>query len=233
MTNNNDERQSKWLIVTNIQALLWLALALALAGSLKHLAAIFASVDGNIWFGWLQAVAVDVGLFALAYSIKVRKSARRTTRPLWAGVLLFTGISVYGNLAYGVLSIEGTLWPWLEWPRPFVLAGTLPILVLFLAELISDDRQHAEAQAKRAAKRETAAAFDQDTLDNLDRANEAKRTKIVERRQEVRQHLDNGVSPTDIATALGVSRRTILRDIAAFEMTRPEDIPGTIGRNGK
>jgi hypothetical protein len=64
--------------IFDVQYLLWLALILALVGSLKHLAAIFASIDGNIAFGWLQAVAIDAGLFALAYSIKVRKVDGKT-----------------------------------------------------------------------------------------------------------------------------------------------------------
>lgn len=134
------------------QTLLWLALVLALAGSLKHLAAIFASVDGNTLMGWVQAVAIDAGLFALAYSIKVRKAAKRSTRPLWFGVVLFSAISIYGNLAYGLLA-TGVLPAWIVAIKPYILAGSLPILVLFLSELLSDDRQHAEAEAaKEAAK---------------------------------------------------------------------------------
>jgi hypothetical protein len=53
-----------------VEYLLWLSLVLALAGSLKHLAGIFASIDGNTVMGWLQAIAIDAGLFALAYSIR-------------------------------------------------------------------------------------------------------------------------------------------------------------------
>ncbi len=133
----------------DVNNLLWLALVLALAGSLKHLAAIFASIDGNTFMGWLQAVAVDTGLFALAYSIRVRKVARRSIKPLWFGVTLFTGISIYGNLAYGLLATGGNLPAWIVASRPYVLAGSLPILVLFLSELLSDDRQHANEKEEK------------------------------------------------------------------------------------
>lgn len=136
-----------------VQSLLWLALLLALAGSLKHLAAIFASVDGNIFMGWLQAVAIDAGLFALAYSIRQRKTAERSTLPLWFGVVLFSGISIYGNLAYGLLATSGTLPAWILTSRPYILAASLPVLVIFLSELLADDRQFLAAQAAKAAKK--------------------------------------------------------------------------------
>lgn len=57
-----------------VQNLLWLALTLALLGSLRHLAEMFASIDGNHIYGYLSAIAVDAGLFSLSYSLKVRKA---------------------------------------------------------------------------------------------------------------------------------------------------------------
>ena len=133
----------------NVQSLLWLALVLALLGSLKHLAAVFASVDGDYLMGFLQAIAIDAGLFALAYSIKLRKVAKRSTKPLWLGVAMFTTISIYGNLTYGLFATNGNLPNWIAATKPFILAGSLPILVLFLSELLSDDRQY---QVKESAK---------------------------------------------------------------------------------
>lgn len=204
----------------NVESLLWLALALALAGSLKHLAAVFASVDGNHPMGWIQAVAIDAGVFALAYSIRTRKADRRTTKPLWFGVSVFTGISVYGNLAYGLMSTTGTLPGWLSVTRPYVLAASLPVLVLFLAELLSDDRQHAADVAAREAKRRTrqndvAAPVSAD-VSTPDKAEDTQRTEIDQRRDRVRRLSQDGLDPADIAQQLAVSTRTIRRDIAAL-----------------
>jgi len=128
--------KSKFLTLFNVHFLLWLALALALAGSLRHLAATYATVDDNYPFGVVQAVAIDAGLFALAFSIRTRRAAKRTTKPLWAGLALFTGISIYGNLSYGLLAETGTLPQWIIASKPYVLAASLPILVLFLSELL-------------------------------------------------------------------------------------------------
>ncbi len=206
----------------SVNSLLWLALALALAGSLKHLAAIFASIDGNSIFGWLQAVAIDAGLFALAYSIRVRKVAKRSVKPLWFGVTLFTGISIYGNLAYGLLATTGNLPAWIVASRPYVLAASLPVLVLFLSELLSDDRQHSKALAEKEARKATKVAktpkvATQTAEDlppgngNLNPGNDKQTVTKVERKQKLADlHTQNPKSTvTKLAAELGVSRGTV------------------------
>lgn len=179
----------------NVQSLLWLALILALSGSLKHLAAIFASIDGNVFMGFLQAVAIDAGLFALAYSIKVRKVANRSTKPLWFGVILFSGISIYGNLAYGLLAVDEILPHWIVVTRPYILAGSLPILVLFLSELLSDDRQHAEAKRR------------EEQIDIQDSKIATKTARVAELERILNQNPKT--TNSELATLLGVSRATI------------------------
>lgn len=129
---------SKYL---NTQSLLWLALVLAMAGSLKHLAAVFASVDGDYLFGLIQAVAVDAGLFALAYSIRQRKATNKPTWFVWCGVALFSLISVFGNYIYGQTALGGQVPGWIVWLKPIVLAASLPVLVIYLSEIVSDNAQ--------------------------------------------------------------------------------------------
>lgn len=201
----------------NIQSLLWLALALALAGSLKHLAAIFASVDGNHFMGWLQAVAIDAGLFALAYSLRQRKADKRPVRPLWFGVSLFTLISIYGNLAYGIMATTGSLPAWIAVTKPVVLAATLPILVLYLAELVSDNQQYAALEAAKAARKQGQRPESSGAdVGDLDTARAATQDKMTERRQTVGRLATRGLTEADIAERVGVSVRTIQRDIAAL-----------------
>lgn len=127
---------SKYL---NTQSLLWLALVLAMAGSLKHLATVFALVDGDYLFGLIQAVAVDAGLFALAYSIRQRKAHSRSVWFVWCGVVLFSGISIFGNYVYGQTALGGQLPGWIVWLKPIVLAASLPVLVIYLSEIVSDN----------------------------------------------------------------------------------------------
>jgi hypothetical protein len=197
--------------IFDVQNLLWLALALALAGSLKHLAAIFANVDGNISMGWLQAVAIDAGLFALAYSIRLRKVAKRSTKILWFGVAMFTTISIYGNLSYGLLATGGSLPGWIVATKPYILAGSLPILVLFLSELLSDDRQHAAKEAEKEAKKLAKSSKLPPTQPELAIANEARiATKEQRKRHLATLHSQKpDATITELATALDVSRGTV------------------------
>lgn len=206
----------------NIQSLLWLALALALAGSLKHLAGVFASIDGNHMLGWLQAIAIDSGLFALAYSIRQRKSDKRSVKPLWFGVSLFSLISIYGNLAYALAADGGNLPGWISATKPYLLAASLPVLVLFLSELLSDDRQYrqdeAEKEARRAAKKvakkggkSVQVELLPDGLDTLDAINTARSATKDENLYRLSRLLDASpeATNTELAGQLGVSRGTI------------------------
>lgn len=198
-----------------IEYLLWLSLGLALAGSLKHLAGVFASIDGNTVMGWLQAVAIDAGLFALAYSIRVRKVAKRSVKPLWFGVTVFTGISVYGNLSYGLLATDGILPGWIVVSKPYVLAASLPILVLFLSELLSDDRQHAseaaEREAKRTAKVTGNTANLPETIGNFATVNAEKSAEKETKKAQLAGILATNpeASNSELASLLDVSRATI------------------------
>lgn len=195
-----------------VEYLLWLSLILALAGSLKHLAAIFAGIDGNQLMGWVQAVAIDAGLFALAYSIRVRKVAKRSIKPLWFGVTVFTGISIYGNLSYGLLATDGNLPGWIVVSKPYVLAASLPILVLFLSELLSDDRQHANELAEREAKKTGKIAQIASPSDNtLDTANAARLAEKEAKKVQLAGILasEPEKSNSELATLLGVSRGTV------------------------
>jgi hypothetical protein len=201
--------------IFDVQLLLWLALALALAGSLKHLATIFASVDGNTFMGWLQAIAIDAGLFALAYSIRGRKVANRSTKPLWFGVILFSAISTYGNLAYGLLAVDGNLPTWIVATKPYILAGSLPILVLFLSELLSDNRQHAAKMAERKEQKRQKESGKSEVDISIKKtkvsANSSRSAAKAERkRQLVALHAQNPhATVTDFANHLGVSRGTV------------------------
>ena len=199
----------------NVQTLLFLALILALAGSLKHLASVFASVDSNTAMGWVQAIAIDAGLFALAYSIRQRKAARRSTRILWLGVTMFSAISIYGNLAYG-LTATGNLPGWIETVKPYILAGSLPVLVLFLSELLSDDRQHAGQIAAKEAKRQAAnesgnTGATPEKAGSLASINAAKAATKAEKLEQLSFILAEQpqATNTELAARLEVSRGTI------------------------
>lgn len=136
--------------------ILWLALLLALVGSLRHVAWGFATLEsGNTLAGYVQAVAVDIGLFAIALGIQQRRRQKRSTLALWAGATGFAAISTYANLLHGLAwqtDIGLPEWRWLVALRPFLLSGVLPILVLYLTEIAGDDANFAMREAERKTR---------------------------------------------------------------------------------
>lgn len=213
-----------------IQFAMWTALVLALLGSLQHVAWGFASLeDGNVYLGYVQAVAVDVGLFALTFGIQQRKRQKRSTRVLWFGVIVFGGISFYANLLHGLvyasdLGLSGL--NWLVSARPVLLSAALPLLVLYLSEVVSEDVQHAAKVADRKNKRmseTTAKGQFLSTPETAERARKAKATKdALTKTQRLEVVLDiltqePDIQVTALARQLDVSRSTVYGDLNALE----------------
>lgn len=210
----------------HLNSLLYLALLLALLSSLGHVAYAFTTVNGANWTeAYISAVAIDIGLLALAAGINQRKGQRRDTRWLWAGVIFFSAISTYANWLAGLAHVKpfgqelGRFAAWLVTLRPILLSAVLPILVIYLSEIVSGnyqvDQEQARKEARKQAKKNENTAFVPGDLAALDRANDAKRAAIAQRRDRVLDLLGQGQGPGDIAAALEVSVKTIRRDIEA------------------
>lgn len=133
---------------------LWLTFLLALISSMSHVAWTFSTLErpGQEWAGWLAAIAVDCGLASLAYAIQQRRRLnRRSTMSLWAGVIVLTSISAYANVIHA-LSVSGDLF------RAVILSVTLPLLVVYMGEIVSsNDVAEAERIEREIAKVEAKA----------------------------------------------------------------------------
>jgi len=216
-----------------VQWLLWTALILALLGSLRHVAHTFTSIDNNVAWGWVQAVAVDAGLFALALGITQRRRLRRSTRWLWVGVGLFSGISIYANLYYGLTFTLNTLPPWMVNTRPYVLAATLPILVLYLAEIVGSDVSYIVKKVEREQRRTEQATQVTEQPASIERARAVHAEMVSsEQDQRRRQVVDilvgaPDIGATELSRQLGVSRTTVYNDLEALTEE------GTISKNGQ
>lgn len=214
------------------QVLMWIALILALAGSLRHVAYTFTSIDGGRIWGFVQAVAVDVGLFALVLGITQRRRVHRPTRLLWLGIGLFSAISVYANLAYGLTFTLDSVPDWIVHSKPWVLAATLPVLVMYLAEVAGTDVSYmiklAEREQRKAERKLTV-----DTETPIDQARRVKAEQdslqVDERRRQLVGILAEQphIGATALAERLGVSRTTVYKDLDALADE------GTISRNGQ
>lgn len=122
---------------------LWAALSLALFGTLGNTAWTFATVDnGDLLNGYIKAVAIDVGMIALAAHIQQRKRRSERTWPVWIGAFAFAGVSIYANYLHGVAHTTPLDAPLAEW-RPHILAAILPLILLYLVEIVSHAPQPA------------------------------------------------------------------------------------------
>lgn len=225
--------------ITSIRSLLYLALILALASSLSHIAFAFSTVNGGSLFaGYMSGFSIDLGLVALAIGINRRKAHDRPTRWLWVGVVLFSLISVYANWLSGIAHLTGIVADvgsfglGLVSLRPILLSGVLPLLVIYLSEIVSSDYQNDQAVAAKQAQKEERAAKrgandtghkrpDEQSLEemkaHLDQANDTKRAIMDQRRARVRAFLSEGMSQSEIAKELGVSTATVKRDCQAIK----------------
>ena len=130
-----------------INLVLWLAYLLAMLASLTHVAATLNTLERPGWYqaiGWIGAISIDAGLAALAYAIQQRRRAKRGVRGLWVGIILFASISAYANVLHA-LSIAP-----LALAEALVFSGALPLLVIYMGEIVSSD----DAAAIDATERE-------------------------------------------------------------------------------
>lgn len=138
-------------------ALLVVVTLFVLAGSVHHVAYTFSTLEGgNLLWGYVQALGIDLGILGLAYGIQLRKRQGRSTAPLWGVLILVTFISAYANYLYGIvhqqpLQTTSAFDQMVVFLRPFLLSVTLPIIMFALIEIIGEDRNYAlkmQAQAE-------------------------------------------------------------------------------------
>lgn len=128
-----------------VQALLWLALLLAMGASLTHVAYSFNRFEAVDYqaVGWLAAIGVDLGLVCLAIGVQRYRLVGRRTGTLWAALFFVTLISVLANVGHGTHVATGAhlsamsfaSFDWLETATMLLLAGCLPVLVFALTEV--------------------------------------------------------------------------------------------------
>lgn len=186
---------------------LWVALFGAMAGSLQHVAWSFATLSkGNLLSGYVQAIAVDIGIAALAFGIQRRKAQKRPTLWLWSGVILFCLVSTYANLVYGLENMSELLKAGaLASFRPFIMSAVLPLMVIYLSEVVSADIQHAVKEAEKVAKRVERQASKKPSIDAA--PDTSKEQAMAELARLLTESPDMKVS--QLARAIGKSRGTV------------------------
>ncbi|MFN3690186.1 MAG: helix-turn-helix domain-containing protein [Fimbriimonadales bacterium] len=145
-------------------ALLVVVTLFVLAGSVHHVAYTFSTLEaGNLFWGYVQALGIDLGILGLAYGIQLRKRQGRPTLPLWGVLILVTVISAYANYLYGIvhqqpLQTHSAFDQMVVFLRPFLLSVTLPIIMFALIEIIGEDRNYALRVQSQPLSEPTAAS---------------------------------------------------------------------------
>lgn len=137
-----------------IMIALWFSLFGAMFGSVKHVAWSFSTLSEGMFAGYVQAIALDIGIAALTFGIQMRRMQRRDVKLLWAGVILFSLISTYANLLYGFEHLTAIKAAHLAQYRPFIMAAVLPLMVIFLSEVVSDDVKYATEEREKAERKQ-------------------------------------------------------------------------------
>lgn len=150
--------------VFSLVGLMYFTLICCLFACLKHTAFAFESVNGgDVFEAYVSALAIDLGLLVLAASIMKWKRENRKTWSLWLGVFIFSGVSMYSNWLSGAVHVSqlavttNAVGEFMIGIRPFALSGILPILVIYMSEVLANYYQvsakREETRVKRAVNK--------------------------------------------------------------------------------
>ncbi len=149
----------------NVRYLLRIGLIIVLIGSLRHVAWGFGTLEQeidcyvlifnvgpcNVFWGYFQAIAIDMVIFALAYAIEWRRRNNLSVTWYWVGIAAFVFVSAFANLFYGLVHSNdlpiSKSWPVLVKIMsaiiPFVFSGILPLLLVYISHIVSSDSDQA------------------------------------------------------------------------------------------
>jgi len=236
--------------------LLWAALTCALLASWSHVVSAFGRLEHGgppawvarvgPWASVLAAVALDLGLIALAWGIGQRRRLGRPAGDLWAAVAVFAGLSAFANAGHAfavVMKGQPVTWARIAaldgWTLATVvgLAAALPLLALWLARVVELDADGDAAAAGSALPLQqrglTTPAPAEPTRPKTS-VNGAGRTsgkrKVGPADLQALVTLDPTVDVTTLAGRLGVSRPTVYAWAEALGLTR--DDAGQWSANG-
>ncbi|MCX7992365.1 MAG: helix-turn-helix domain-containing protein [Fimbriimonadales bacterium] len=217
-------------------ALLVVVTLFVLAGSVHHVAYTFSTLEGgNLLWGYVQALGIDLGILGLAYGIQLRKRQGRSTLPLWSVLILVTFISAYANYLYGImhqqpLETASAFDQMVVFLRPFLLSVTLPIIMFALIEIIGEDRNYAlkmqsqePAPSQQAQEAAPTAATQSEAEPVYVVAQVAERSGNVQAKEATMEQLlwllyeNPMLSRTKLAERLGCSRQTVYNYLQELE----------------
>ena len=126
-----------------------ISLAGILFGSLNHLAVTFNSVEAQDASGivpWIISIGIESGMMVIAFGVSLRRRRKEKAGFLMAGLSFFAFINFFSNIYYSFSTythIRNLKWSDVQDVDSLVvitilvLSGSLPVLIMMLAELQS------------------------------------------------------------------------------------------------
>lgn len=245
--------------------LLWAAMVCALLASWSHVVAAFARFEHGGPPAWLArvgplaavlaAVALDLGLIALAWGIGQRRRLGKPSGDLWAAVAVFGLLSAFANAGHALdVALGETPVTWgaivaLDgWTLASVigLAAALPLLALWLARVVELDadgeggpadlrteKKGAVDQAQAGHVAVTGKAQSEAPKRSTRKANGAGPRKAEPADLAAAVRLDPAADVTTLAGRLGVSRPTVYAWADSLGLARDDGGQWTAPVNGQ
>lgn len=243
--------------------LLWAAMVCALLASWSHVVAAFARFEHGGPPAWLArvgplaavlaAVALDLGLIALAWGIGQRRRLGRPAGDLWAAVAVFGALSAFANAGHALdVALGETPVTWAAivaldgWTLASVigLAAALPLLALWLARVVeldadgeagqcTDLRTQKRGGAETSHKTVTRESQSEVPARPRRKANGSGPRKAEPADLAAAVRLDPAADVTTLAGRLGVSRPTIYSWADQLGLARDDAGQWTATANGQ
>lgn len=204
-----------------IRLLLWLLMLLSLIASMRHVAWLFSTLElGGQLAGWISAAGFDLSIFLLTLIAHKYKEGTPQRRFIRAGIYANAMLSAWANVMHGIehqqqlARVDGLMW----YVMPFIFSLALPMMVVFLAEVLSREEDH---QARAFERREAKAARLSQTFSqahgqtNGQTSPEPRQISRQDKVEQVRQILKGGPARNrQIVTKTGFGRASVSEYLA-------------------
>ena len=140
---------------------LWGLMLISLIASMRHVAWLYSTLElGSETAGWISAFSFDASVFLLTLIGVKYKQGTAQRRFIRIGIYTNAVISVLANIMHGVEHqqelerVNGLLWQAI----PYIFSFAVPLMVIFLAEVLSRQESELEAEQRKQEKKEAKAS---------------------------------------------------------------------------
>jgi uncharacterized protein YerC len=201
-----------------------IALVSLLAYTLVHTGSTLATYVNPAIVGYVAAFGIELSIVSLSLRIGELRKSRQNATFFYFVLVAVVVVSAIANVSEGYKVAYGghltldslSQLDIIETVIGLSATGLISLIVLALSEIVGTDVTQTIKLVEKMTKEHDKQLSVNDNLSSIDKARQVKDDKIAERRQQVLSLLRQDATEDDIADKLGVSVRTIQRDILAL-----------------